>query len=73
MRKPQELVRCSGFSRLLVSGLQAMPGDRSEASGCASALNAVTRAEAKQDPNDQVTALLSGITTAITWLLNLRL
>ena len=31
-------------------------------------LNAVTRAEAHEDPNDQATTLVRGITTAIKWL-----
>lgn len=31
-------------------------------------LNAVTRAEAHEDSTDQVTTLLRGIRTAITWL-----
>lgn len=31
-------------------------------------LNAATRAEAHEDPNDQVTTLVRGITTAIKWL-----
>lgn len=30
--------------------------------------NAVTRAEAKQTPEEQVATLLAGIATAITWL-----
>lgn len=31
-------------------------------------LNAATRAEKKQDPNDQVATLLAGIATSIKWL-----
>lgn len=31
-------------------------------------LNAATRAEAKEDPTEQVTTLVRGITTAISWL-----
>lgn len=31
-------------------------------------LNAVTRAEAHEDPNDQMTTLRKGITTSIKWL-----
>lgn len=34
----------------------------------AALLNAVTRAEKKQDPNDQVATLLAGIATSIKWL-----
>jgi hypothetical protein len=31
-------------------------------------LNAVTRAEKKQDPSEQVVTLRAGITTAVSWL-----
>lgn len=31
-------------------------------------LNAVTRAQAKEDPTEQVITLLKGIMTAISWL-----
>jgi hypothetical protein len=31
-------------------------------------LNAATRAEKRTDPEDQVTTLLRGITTAVAWL-----